>query len=154
MPLFVGAVARARTKHGRPVCRFKSVSTRIRRSARLSVERAHMHRMHRTFTRFANTYRYSSSFLLVTLWTILLFWYEWMVSFNVFEHSFDDIILSMETWANVEYFTLRLGKFYIDYIGLISKRNEIESKKKKGFLVSSFKNYSLQKFLYILWEFN
>lgn len=56
----------------------------------------------------------------------------------------------METWANAEYFTLRLGKFYIDYIGLISKRNEIESKKKKGFLVSSFKNYSLQKFLYIL----
>lgn len=85
-----------RTKHGRPVCRFKSASTHThthtlgKGNACICIE---------CIVRSTGlpTPIDDSSFLSVTLWTILLSDTNGRNLLSVFEHPFSDTILSVET---------------------------------------------------------
>lgn len=106
-----------RTKHGRPVCRFKSASTHTHTHAHAwKGQRVHMHRMYRTFTRFANTYRR----LVVSLGDVMndsSFRYEWTESFKRLWASFQRHHLIGGDTVNVGYFASRIGrKFSVDLL--------------------------------------
>lgn len=93
-----------RTKHGRPVCRFKSASAHMRAHTYCAWkgQRVHMHRMYRT-------QHLSILVVVVSLGDVMN---EWTESFKRLRASFQrHHLIGMETHGgNVGYFASRIGK--------------------------------------------